>query len=400
MRSVALLVASASLSAAFNTSHRDIYHDTHGQDLRLAIASCLSEDSNTTVLVLVAGDTGDAIADSINVPVNAYYSGLPGTSYDWKYTTANQPNANNRVLPWPRGKVLGGSSAMNGMYTVRPSKLEVDTWANLIGDGGDKWNWDSLFTTMKESETFTPPSSDIQAEGGIKYEAASCGTSGPVHSSYPGYPTGQIEILLSLTGAPVDGSNTYLTHNADTVLREGLKLARKLGNTTPLSSAIGDEVTPGSSVQSDDDWDKWLANVIVSVSCVAVPVAVALLARQRPRAGAVYVQSVVRCIVPHPGTANAPASRRVVAKCARNSRRGRGLARGSKSTQPSPSTPSQASWHSKLRMQLAKYCVGPSGPCSAPISGTEGDLRGWVNAYVPLRGPNVESSGVESPGAA
>lgn len=86
----------------------------------------------------------------------------------------------------------------------------------------------------------------------------------------------------------------YLSHDADTVLREGLKLARKLGNTAPLSSAIGDEVTPGSSVQSDDDWDKWLANVIVSVSCVAVPVAAAaLLARQRPRAGAVYVQSVV-----------------------------------------------------------------------------------------------------------
>lgn len=238
-------------------------------------------------------------------------------------------------------------------------------------------------------------------------------------------------------------------------------------------------------MQSDDDWDKWLANVIVSVSCVAVPVAAAaLLARQRPRAGAVYVQSVVgrsnifcfadlalcpglcewavgckenyglrvesgldwyeefyryrgstsppvckspfrpanrlvfvsvvlvlyrvkvpscgaqggesdksrgspstrtpprrsrdaetariqvRCIVPHAGTANAPASRRVVAKCARNSRRGRELARGSKSTQPSPSAPSQASWYSKLRMQLAKYCVGPSGA----------SLRGYIVA--------------------
>lgn len=314
MRSLATVLAAASLAAAFQTGHRDIYHDNHGQDLHrrnivyngniadaydfvvvgggtagLAIASRLSEDSNTTVLVLEAGDTGDAVADSISefirlflfpgqrpslcggdrapngrppnarlrrsrvpsrareilwgcsrqvvrrdplpeqssggrpplperargsswgpcaplrprrdvatpaqispltsptdVPVNAYYSGLPGTSYDWQYTTAKQPNANNRALPWPRGKVLGGSSAMNGMYTVRPSKLEVDTWATLAGGATDKWSWDQLFNNMKTSETFTPPSSDIQAEGGIKYSADSRGTSGPVHATYPG----------------------------------------------------------------------------------------------------------------------------------------------------------------------------------------------------------------------
>lgn len=122
-------------------------------------------------------------------------------------------------------------------------------------------------------------------------------------------PVGQIEILLSLTGQPVEGSNTvaiqaalqhpfsqgriyiasddpftppvidpqYLSHNADTVLlREGLKLARKIGNTAPLSSALGDEVTPGSAVQSDDDWDTWLAGQIgteyhPSCSCAMLP---------------------------------------------------------------------------------------------------------------------------------
>ena len=42
------------------------------------------------------------------------------------------------------------------------------------------------------------------------------------------------------------------------VLREGLKLARKIGQTAPLCSAVGQETTPGSSVQSDDDWDTWI----------------------------------------------------------------------------------------------------------------------------------------------
>ncbi|KAJ8481388.1 hypothetical protein ONZ51_g6039 [Trametes cubensis] len=215
MRSLGLLLLTVSIAhqaSAFSSGHRDIYHDHYGRDLRrrnivydgqiadsydfvvvgggtagLAIASRLSEDSNTTVLVLEAGDTGDAVADRINVPVNAYYSGLPGSSYDWQYTTVKQPNAGNRALPWPRGKVLGGSSAMNGMYTVRPSKIEVDAWASLIGDDTNKWSWDALFDNMKDSETFTAPSSDVQQEGQIVFNAASRGTNGPVHATYPGF---------------------------------------------------------------------------------------------------------------------------------------------------------------------------------------------------------------------
>lgn len=69
----------------------------------------------------------------------------------------------------------------------------------------------------------------------------------------------------------------YLSHSSDLViLREGLKLARKIGQTAPLSSVMGDETTPGSSVQSDDDWDKWLINVIgteyhPSSTCAMLP---------------------------------------------------------------------------------------------------------------------------------
>lgn len=96
-----------------------------------------------------------------------------------------QPQANNRDIDWPRGKVLGGSSAVNGMYMVRPSKLEVDAWAAMV-DGGDKWNWNSLFASMKKSEDFTAPSDDVKQAGNIQYDPSSHGTTGPLHVSYPG----------------------------------------------------------------------------------------------------------------------------------------------------------------------------------------------------------------------
>ena len=132
-------------------------------------------DVSTSLLTSLATD----------IPSEAYYNGLPNTPYDWQYKTTEQSGAGNRALPWPRGKVLGGSSAMNGMYHIRPSKIEVDAWASLVS-GGDKWNWDAMFDVMQESETFTAPSTDIQNTAGIQYSASSRGKNGPIHATYAG----------------------------------------------------------------------------------------------------------------------------------------------------------------------------------------------------------------------
>lgn len=153
----------------------------------LVIGSRLSEDTNKTVLVIEAGATGDEVKSSIDVPGNAYYSSLLNTDYDWQYKTAPQAHLGNRVLDWPRGRVLGGSSAVNGLYLVRPSSLEVNAWSTLAGENGSAWDWEALFAAMKKSETFTPPPDSIRAEGNINYDAASHGTTGPLHYSYPGY---------------------------------------------------------------------------------------------------------------------------------------------------------------------------------------------------------------------
>lgn len=79
---------------------------------------------------------------------------------------------------------------MNGMYLVRPSEDEVNQWSSMIaGDDSTSaasWNWDQFFEAMKKSETFTPPLADVESVAGITYNMSSHGSSGPVHSSYPG----------------------------------------------------------------------------------------------------------------------------------------------------------------------------------------------------------------------
>lgn len=74
------------------------------------------------------------------------------------------------------------------MYLNRPGAIEVNAWQALLGDmeGAENWSWDSLFAAMKQSETFTPPSAAIAQEADITWNAASHGTSGPIHMSYPG----------------------------------------------------------------------------------------------------------------------------------------------------------------------------------------------------------------------
>jgi choline dehydrogenase-like flavoprotein len=85
--------------------------------------------------------------------------------------------------------VLGGSSAINGLYMNRPGEIEVNAWEALLGDmkGADNWSWDSLYAAMKKSETFSAPiDASVQEEAGITFNPASHGAQGPIHMSYPG----------------------------------------------------------------------------------------------------------------------------------------------------------------------------------------------------------------------
>ena len=86
------------------------------------IATRLSQDPNTRVLLLEAG----AAVTSATMSDPAGWPRLAGTSVDWAYQTVPQPGTDNAERPWPRGKVLGGSSAINGMMHIRGDRSSYD----------------------------------------------------------------------------------------------------------------------------------------------------------------------------------------------------------------------------------------------------------------------------------
>ncbi|WFD31636.1 hypothetical protein MSPP1_002675 [Malassezia sp. CBS 17886] len=150
----------------------------------LALANRLSADDSNTVAVIEAGNSGYDDNEKFTVPAANLYDSSVGTQYDWQWRTTRQSNMNNRRASWPRGKVLGGSSAINGLYYVRHSKLEQSIWADL-NDNDGRWSWDSMLGAMEKSEHFDGPTKKVRNGEHIQYNADSHGTNGPIHTTWP-----------------------------------------------------------------------------------------------------------------------------------------------------------------------------------------------------------------------
>ena len=226
----------------------------------LALAARLSEWSNTTVAVLEAGGDGSAFTDrvrtfpgrlfrhgclffdncstsppppfrsqfpplylQIDIPGNSYLDGLTGTAYDWAYTTTAQRDANGTVKAWPRGKGLGGSGAINGLFWVRPSDQEFNAWKTLNEGGETVWDgavmreymnkvrfgpsaphrpssaplvsWllnrtrasRLIYLLPSQAETFHAPTEDQQSTFSIAVDPSAHGTSGPIQAGFSAY---------------------------------------------------------------------------------------------------------------------------------------------------------------------------------------------------------------------
>ena len=110
------------------------------------LANRLSADPSKRVLLLEAG--GRDNYHWVHIPVGYLYCiGNPRT--DWMMKTAEEPGLNGRALVYPRGKVLGGCTAVNGMIYMRGQAADYDGWRQL---GNPGWGWDDVLPYFQRSE--------------------------------------------------------------------------------------------------------------------------------------------------------------------------------------------------------------------------------------------------------
>ena len=124
------------------------------------LANRLSADSNNKVLVLEAG--GADLNPWIHVPVG-YFKTMHHPSTDWCYMTEPDEGINNRRLQWPRGKVLGGSSSLNGLLYVRGQAEDYDRWEAL---GNKGWSYKDVLPYFKKSEDQERGADEYHGVGG------------------------------------------------------------------------------------------------------------------------------------------------------------------------------------------------------------------------------------------
>jgi choline dehydrogenase len=125
------------------------------------LANRLSSKPKVQVLLIEAGGKDDYLW--IHIPVGYLYCiGNPRT--DWLFRTELEPGLAGRSLIYPRGKVLGGSSSINGMIYMRGQAGDYDRWADVSGD--PSWRWEHVLPLFRRSEDHHQGESGVHGSGG------------------------------------------------------------------------------------------------------------------------------------------------------------------------------------------------------------------------------------------
>lgn len=124
------------------------------------LANRLSADGKHKVALLEAG--GKDRYPWIHIPVG-YFKTMGNPKTDWGYETEPDPGLNGRALKWPRGRVLGGSSSINGLLYVRGQAADYDHWRQM---GNSGWGWDDVLPLFKRAENYSAGDNDLRGRDG------------------------------------------------------------------------------------------------------------------------------------------------------------------------------------------------------------------------------------------
>jgi choline dehydrogenase len=124
------------------------------------LANRLSADPSNKVLLIEAGGKDGWIW--LQIPVGYLYA-IGNPRADWMFKTASESGLNGRIIAYPRGRVIGGSSAINGMIYMRGQAADYDGWRQL---GLEGWSWDDVLPFFKKHEDYHGAANAFHGVGG------------------------------------------------------------------------------------------------------------------------------------------------------------------------------------------------------------------------------------------
>ena len=181
----------ATVAAAAPKACADVYDYivVGGGTAGTAVASRLSLGLPAAKILLI--EAGPDATGELRIDVPGKRGTALNSEYDWNFTSIPQEAAGERAFAYARGRVLGGSSALNLMTYDRAAAAEYDAWEAL---GNEGWNWENMIAAMMKSETFTGKNTDTYGEAGV-------GDSGPVQAVINRYiPTHQDAYIPTMSG--------------------------------------------------------------------------------------------------------------------------------------------------------------------------------------------------------
>lgn len=190
-----------------------------------ALANRLSADPAVSVLLLEAG--GDARHPFVRMPLG-FLQALRNPDLAWHFVSEPEPHAGNKVFPLPRGRMLGGSSSINGMVHFRGHPADFDDWAR---EGCTGWDYESVLPYFKRSEDHWSGGNRWRGKGGpIKVQ--------PVDSSR--LMADELRASAALCGYPYnpdyDGENNEGCADVQIALRNGERCGSAAAYLDPVKS--------------------------------------------------------------------------------------------------------------------------------------------------------------------